>query len=197
MTFRLAHDEFTLEHDGNIVTLRPSLRAVSYLEAKLGFDTLFRHVDEFNLTTIREIILAASQSRKDAAVFLSCLAGKPLSFLHSVVAAPVTDLCYAFIPAAEPNGEPARGKPMPWPEVYRELYRTATGWLHWTPAEAWAATPTEINEAYVGHTAKLNVIHGSSEGPESVEDRPAKQTDPEFDRNALEALRGSIMRAGR
>jgi hypothetical protein len=196
MTFRLAYDEFTLEHGGNTVTLRPSLRAASYLEARYGFDTLFRHVLEFNLTTIREIILAASQARQDAAAFLSSLAGKPLSLIHNVVTAPVDDLCHAFIPAAEPNGKPATGEPIPWPEVYRELYRTATGWLGWTPAEAWAATPTEINEAYKGHLAKLQAIHGSGEA-QSNEDKPVKQTDPDFDRNALETLRGSIVRAGR
>ncbi len=197
MTFRLAHDEFTLEHDGNTVTMRPSLRAVARLEAKFGFDTLFRHVDEFNLTTIREIIFSASQSRQDAAAFLSSLSGKSLSLIQSVVAQSVTDLCCAFIPAAEPDGKPASGQPMPWPEFCRELYRTATGCIGWTHTEAWAATPTEINEAYVGHVAKLNAIYGSGEDHKSADDKPAKQTEPDFDRNALEALRGSILRAGR
>jgi hypothetical protein len=88
---------------------------------------------------------------------------------------------------------------MPWPEVYRELYRTATGWLHWTPTEAWAATPTEINEAFAGHIAMLKAIHGSAD------DKPAKQTDPdqaarnvadgldpEFDRAGLRALKAKI-----
>lgn len=197
MTFRLAHDEITLEHGGNAVTLRPSLRAVARLEAKFSFETLFRNVYEFNLTTIREIILTASQSRQDAAAFLSSLSEKPLSLIYAVVAAPVTDLCNAFIPADEPDSKPATGKPIPWPEVYRELYRTATGWIGWQHADAWAATPTEINEAYVGHIAKLKAIHGSDEDHKNTEDKPAKQTDPDFDRNALEALRGSIMGAGR
>jgi hypothetical protein len=196
MTFRLAYDEFTLEHDGNVVILHPSLRAASYLEARYGFDTLFRHVDEFNLTTIREIILAASQARQDAAAFLLCISGKPLSLIHSIVAEPISDLCHAFIPAAEPNSKPTTDKPMPWPEFYRELYRTATGALGWTPAEAWAATPTEINEAFTGHLAKLQAIHGSGEA-QSDEGKPVKLTDPNFDRSALETLRGSIVRAGR
>ncbi|MDW5314083.1 hypothetical protein [Rhizobium sp. PL01] len=196
MTLRLAYDEFTLEHGGKTVTLRPSLRAVSYLEARYGFETLFRHVDEFNLTTIREIILAASQARRDAAAFLLCISGEPLSLIHSVVAAPVADLCRAFIPAAEPNAKRTTCTPVPWPEFYRELYRTATGALGWTPAEAWAATPTEINEAFIGYISMLNLSRGSGEA-QSDEDKPVKLTDPDLDRSTLEALRGSIKRAGR
>ncbi len=193
MTFRLAHDEFTLEHGGNTVILRPSLRAASYLEARYGFETLFRHVDEFNLTTIREIILAASQTRQDAVAFLLCLAGKPLSLIHNVVAATVADLCRAFIPTAEPNSEPAPGKPMPWPDVYRELYRTATGWLHWTPAEAWAATPTEINEAFAGRIAMLKAIHGNGEPDKPVHDPRAEVSETDV-RTGLAQLRASAKR---
>jgi hypothetical protein len=199
MSFRPAFDEIVLEHGSNAVILRPSLRAASTLERSHdGFALLARRIDEFHTGTVREIIMTAATDRKDAAAFLRSLKSKSLLTFQRIAQAPIAQLFAGFIPAADPNATPSpNAKPMPWREVYRELFRTATGWLHWTPEAAWNATPTEINEAFAGHVAMLKALHGADDDkPADRKPNPAQAArnvadglDPEFDRAGLHALK--------
>ncbi len=43
------------------------------------------------------------------------------------------------------------------------LFDVATGWLRWTPAQAWESTPTEISRAYAALIEQLKAIHGSGD----------------------------------
>jgi hypothetical protein len=203
VTFRLAYEEITLAHGGNTVRLRPTLRAATTLERSHdGLANLFGRVDEFHLGTVREIVLASATIRLEAETFLQSFDGKPLLAMIAATRAPIADLCRGFIPASDaaPDNKPASGKPMAWPAFYRELYRSATGWLGWTPEAAWNATPTEINEAYAGHLAMLKAIHGSADEPEKQADpdQAARNSeaglDPEFDRAGLRALKAKFGR---
>lgn len=199
MSFRPAFDEIVLEHGSNAVILRPSLRAASTLERSHdGFALLARRIDEFHTGTVREIIMTAATDRKDAAAFLRSLESKSLLTFHRIAQAPIAQLFAGFIPAADSNAKPSpNDKPMPWREVYRELFRTATGWLQWTPESAWNATPTEINEAFAGHVAMLKALHGADDdkpadrqpNPEQAARNIADGLDPEFDRAGLRALK--------
>lgn len=199
MSLRPAYDDIVLEHGSNAVILRPSLRAASTLERSHdGFALLARRIDEFHTGTVREIIMTAATDRKDAAAFLSAMSRLPLRRFVDVAQAPLFRLCAGFIPAADPTATPSpNAKPMPWRDVYRELFRTATGWLHWTPEAAWNATPTEINEAFAGHVAMLKALHGGEDDktadrqpdPEQVSRNIADGLDPEFDRAGLRALK--------
>lgn len=188
MTTWPASDEITLAHDGHIVRLRPSLRAAARLERLHdGFDNLFRRVDEFHLGTISEIILSAATNRPDAAAFLSDIAGKPLFPFMLAVRAPVADLCRAFIPTLDKSSDKPAGKPITWAEYHRELYRTATGWLGWTPEAAWSATPTEINEAAIGKYAMLKAIHGSADEERAYD--PREEVSEEQTREGINRLK--------
>lgn len=199
MSFRPAYDEIILEHGSHAVILRPSLRAASTLERSHdGFALLARRIDEFHTGTLREIIMTAATDRKDAAAFLRSLESKSLLTFQRIAQAPLFRLCAGFIPAADSNAKPSpNAKPMPWCEVYRELFRTATGWLHWTPEAAWNATPTEINEAFAGHVAMLKAMHGAEDykpadrkpNTEQAARNIADGLDPEFDRAGLRALK--------
>ncbi len=207
MTFkRPAYEEVTIAHGGNIVTLRPSLRAACTLEARYGFPALYRALDELNLTTISEIILSCSSSRQDGAAFLLGIPGKPLAPFFRSAQPPLAELLIMFVPAPvqrlDTGKSSGKAKPVTWPEVYAALYDRATGWLHWAPEQAWNATPTEIDRAYQAHIEQLKAIHGSGDdkdkqetkqpNPEQVERNLADGLDPEFDRAGLRALKAKI-----
>ncbi|TAY66499.1 hypothetical protein [Rhizobium leguminosarum] len=185
---RPAYEEVTIAHGGNTVTLRPTLRAATTLEARHGFAALFRASLDLNMTIISDIILTASRPGHDAAAFLSSLSGKPLFPFFLAVQQPLADLLSMFMPADDPKAKPSTGKPTPLSEVYRALYRIATGQLGWTPESAWNATPTEITEAHIGR-------FGTGEkqpDPEQAARNVADGLDPEFDRAGLRALKAKI-----
>lgn len=205
MTFkRPAYEQVTIAHGENTVSLRPTLRAACTLEAHYGFPALYKALDELNYTVISEIILAASTTRQDAASFLSSLPGRTLySFFHAVQQ-PIAELLIMFVPAPDQKAKRTTGnaKPLSWQEVYAALYERATGWLHWTPEQAWNATPTEIDRAYWAHIEQLKAVHGNGDDKakpetkqpdvEHAERNIADGLDPEFDRSGLRALKAKI-----
>ncbi|CAD7026579.1 hypothetical protein REJC140_02401 [Pseudorhizobium endolithicum] len=196
MTYqRPAYEEVTIAHGGNTVALRPSLRAALTLVEQHGFPTLFRAVDDFNVTIVSEIILATATSRQDAAAFLSGHWARPLLPFMLAVRQPLVELVSMFIPAPDPKTKRAAGKPVAWPTYYRELYRIATGWLGWTPEAAWNATPTEITEAAAGKYAMLRAIHGGAEDDQPAYD-PREEIAPEEVREGINKLK-SIARGQR
>ena len=117
---------------------------------------------------------------------------------------PLAELVSMLMPAPDPKAKQVRasGKPVTWLEFYADLYENATGWLGWTPNQAWNATPTENCRAYAGHVAKLKAIHGSGEedkqlsqkspDPEQAARNVAAGLDPEFDRAGLNALKRNL-----
>jgi hypothetical protein len=208
MTYqRPAYEQVTIAHGGNTVTLRPSLRAAVTLEARFGFPAMFRALEEGNFTVISEIIRTASSPVQDAAAFLSDISRKPLSSFIGPARMPLAELVSMLMPARVQQLDTKQkaipsGKSVMWPDFYADLYENATGWLGWTPEQAWKATPTEICRAYDGHVAKLKAIHGSGEedkqssentpDPEQAACNVAAGLDPEFDRAGLRALKAKI-----
>lgn len=196
MTLRPAYDEIVLEHGSHAVILRPSLRAASTLERSIGFDRLFQRIAEFHTGTVREIILTAATNRRDAARFLRSLEGKSLLTFMQIAQIPAHRLCMGFFPAPDDGAKPARGFPaIPLRNVYRNLFRAATGKLGWSPEEAWNATATDINEAFIGTfgTTEQQAQHD----PEQAARNEAAGLDPEFDRAGLQALKAKYGRKPR
>jgi hypothetical protein len=203
MTYqRPAYEQVSIEHDGHVVVLRPSLRAAATLEARHGFPALFRALADLNMTITSEIILTASSSRQDAAAFLLLLERRPLFPFFIAVRQPLAELVSMFMPAPDPKAKPSTGtgNPVPWSEVYAALYDSATGWLSWTPETAWNATPTEITRAHAAHIDRLVTTGiltrtektGSAPDPEQAARNVAEGLDPEFDRAGLRALKAKI-----
>jgi hypothetical protein len=215
MTYqRPAYEEVTIAHDGNTVTLRPSLRAAATLEQRHGFPALFTALVDLNLTIIADIIMTASSDRREATAFLSPYPGKPLSPFFVAVRQPLDRLVSMFMPASFASSEKApagKGDPMPWAEAYGRLYDNATGWLGWTPEAAWNATPSEIARAMSAHLDRLvttGVIvrdkqkstsmrkNETRPNPDQTANNAAEGLDPEFDREGLRALKMKIAGGG-
>ena len=196
-----AYEGVALEYGGNAVFLRPSLRAATHLERLHGgFPALLRKVEEFDTHTVRAAITYSAD--KDAAErLLAYVSTQPLSGFILAAQRPLFELVQSLLPGA-PEGKSkhkATGDPMPWAEVYRELFGLATGWLGWTPETAWSATPQEITDAFNAHLAKLKAIHGSAEdnedqnpdtySPGRLAQIEAQGHDPAFDRAGLHGLK--------
>ena len=163
-------DEFSLSHCGNTVQLRPSLRAAMRLERLHdGFGPLITMLDQFNTSTIRDMILIAVSDYSAAQRFLASINTKPVQTYRHAVTGPLSSLLAAFFPpeASDTTGTSTTPeKAVPWSEAYAQLYQIGTGWLGWTPAETWAATPTEITQALEGRVAHLIEGYEDSYGME-------------------------------
>ncbi|MGV2137390.1 hypothetical protein ACQZ45_05355 [Agrobacterium sp. 16-2014-1-2a] len=198
---RASFEQVEISHGGIAVTLRPSLRAATILEERFGLPALHAALEDLNYTVICEIIRASeiSSGTPNAAAFLTAVQRRPLLPFFLAVRAPLFELVSMLTPAPEKRVQPLHttGKQVTWAEVFAALYDRATGWLGWTPEQAWNATPTEIDRAYRAHLEKLKAIHGGGSDdekepdPEQAERNVAAGLDPEFDRAGLQALKSS------
>lgn len=209
MTSRPAYDEITLALGSCSVRLRPSLRAATHFAHLDGFDDLPWRITEFNLGTIRDLITATATDRQEAAAFLDQIGRTPLQAVADAVISALHVLVIGFVPASDDDGRQAGHTvpPTPWSDLYRDLFRVATGWLGWTPEAAWNATPTEINEAFNGWLERIEATtpkmadekskpaSRKHRDPEQAARNIAEGLDPDFDRAGLQALKASI--AGR
>ena len=198
-----AETEFTLSHGGNTVRLRASLRSALRLERLHdGFGPLITKLDQFDTATIRAMIIAAATDYSAAQRFLASISTEPLQTYRHAVTGPLSSLLAAFFPPEATDttctsATPA--KPVPWSEAYAQLYQIGTGWLGWTPAETWAATPTEITQALEGRVAHLIAMNGGASKTEATSTSAAQRQeniaaglDPDFDRAGLQALKAKL-----
>ncbi len=188
--------EFDLHHGSNTVTLRASLRAALMVERLHdGFGPLLQKLDQLDTGTIRAVILAAATDRRAAEAMLSAAGGQPLGLFLAAATSPLSSLIAAFMPDTADTSTPTApaAKPTTWAEHFQELYRIGTGWLCWAPAATLDATPAEITEAFAGHIAKLEAMHGGKPDDTDNEEQRAQNIalglDPDFDRAGLHALR--------
>ena len=192
-----AYDEIALEFGGNTVFLRPSLRAAIRLERMHdGFPALLNKIEELDTRTVWSVITAAAGKTATDDLF-AYAATQPLSRFAQAAQAPLFDLVAALLPEQpDAKASTATGTPSPWSQVYRELFKIATGWLGWPPDTAWNATPQEITDAFSAHIDKLKAIHGSGDDEPTGQTEEQRQhnvelgLDPEFDRSGLHALSG-------
>ncbi len=191
-----AYEEVVLEHGGNVVTLRPCLRAACHLERLHdGFPTLIDRLDGFHVGTVREVVLTAGTNRKEASAFLASFEGKPVYALFSAVHQPLSALIGMFFPAQEKPSKQTTGKLATWRTVYADLYSMATGFLRWSPDRAWNATPTEIDRAIAGYVAARSPINQSADDaldPHQAEQNLEDGLDPDFDRAGLRSLKQKL-----
>ena len=189
---RLAVDDIALEVGiGRTLHLRPSLRAAFRLEKQYGFQRLFLGVQEGHLGVIIDVIAeGASATSKQV---LALLHGRPLALLLSRLVEPLFRfLCK--LAGIEPDAEESavEGKRVSYADHYSTLYAIATGWLGWSPSEAWAATPDEIMVAYKGRSDMLRAIFGGADEP--VTEKP---DEAQLDREGLARLKSMVTkRAG-
>jgi hypothetical protein len=93
------------------------------------------------------------------------------------------DLPSARTKSDKPSKPAKREKHQSFDDFFRDLYKAATGWLHWPPEVALNAIPAQIALAYEGHMEMLKAIHGA---PEKVE----PEIDGPWDRNVRSIFAG-------
>jgi hypothetical protein len=175
MALRLAHDPIELSHGDLTVRLRPSLRAGYLLSRKYSIGRIHDALRDSSVTILTDIILAGTDDsatarnligRKiadDGVLSLTAFSQSIVNFLaHSL------GLNTADEEESETEKAATSGKTVDFADALAGLYETGTGWLGWTPADTWAATPAEIIAARNGLFDKLKAIHGSADDEDSA-----------------------------
>lgn len=207
--------ETILEHHGHVVVLRASLRAAIDLDALPGgFNATVEGVMGQSYTSIRDVLLASATDRAAAVSLLAAAAHKPLAPFMAEAQAVCLSIFAAFLPqdSGTASTQGASAKPVTMRDYLGELFRFGTGWLGWTPAEVWNASPGEIEAAFLAHIDRLvKITPGASltegaGGAETISGNPGSTSytpklleqlhdennvdlDPNFDRQGLRALK--------
>ena len=205
-TARPAYEDVTLAAGPVPVRLRPTLRAAATLEREAGgLPALLDALDGFRLGTIKGVIRASATDEAAAERLLDSYRDRPLAPFRDNVLPAVLELVAGFVPDTGDTStkgtakNTTTAKPRPWAEAYADLYGFATGWLGWSPAEAWNATPTEIARAFAAHLDKLRAVHGSGDDDADRHEKASQRAenealglDPEFDRRGLQKLKARL-----
>lgn len=163
---RLADSEIAISLEKETIHLRASLRAAYRLEQRYGFQNLCEGVARGDLAPIADLISLGGAHPEDVDHFFDYLAGsQSLSSGLMEVREPLLKFVLLLSGAQDrtDDSEPT-GTPIPFSEYHERLFRIATGWLSWSPEQAWNATPAEIVEAQKGRIEMLAAIFGSSKG---------------------------------
>ncbi len=168
---RLAQDDITIRIDGETLFLRPTLRAAYRLERSYGgFDNLVRAIVAERATVIADVLFHATGSER--ARTLAAIGEHGFQRGLGALVAPLID--YVLLLAgvdldetAKAAKEPKSAKSITFADYHARLYQIATGWLGWTPATAWDATPAEILVAYKGRVEMLRAIFGGGASDDS------------------------------
>lgn len=202
MTMRLATEPTLLSHGGNTVRLRPSLRAATLLLRKARFGRLVADLHAPRLDTILLIVEATADDDLAArALVQRQIADRGTISLYSLVE-PLVQLladCFGVDADQEHRAEQnvrTTGKPFDMAAALVDFYEIGTGWLGWTPAQTWSATPAEIMAAHKGLVAKLQAIHGSGESGDQPAYDPGGEISPEELQTSIATLR-AIAEQGR
>lgn len=155
---------------GELIALRPSLRnALTLARLPGSFPALLHQVQEGSLTAAVKILKPHWQG-----TFASAQIFEALDRLEG----PLTEYVIACtgIDDSTKDGGKAQSKNVErigFEEHLERLFMVATGWLGWTPDEAFEATPREIMLAYQGRIDLLQAIFGGSDSKSNLPDAKA------------------------
>jgi hypothetical protein len=161
---RLADDEITIKLDHETIYLRPSLRAAFRLERRHGgFDKILRGIAEGNFSMMADVIREGADPRSSFADVLDDIDTLPMQVAIERITEPLAAYIMTLLSVETdtPNEPKPDAKPIPFAEYHTRLFKLATGWLGWTPSDAWEATPAEIMEAHKGRLDLLSAMFGN------------------------------------
>lgn len=172
----LADEEVTIALDDERIHLRPSLRAATRIERQHGgFPAVMRALDECSVTVIADVIreCASAPTTLPDRLLAPGIAWRVAPLVPGLQVLVLNLMGYD--PDAEEKADDGQDADprSTFAEVHAKLYRLATGWLGWTPAETWAASPREIKQAYEGRVELLHAVFGGGEDKPSDQDRAA------------------------
>ena len=176
---RLADNETTIRIDGEVIRLRPTLRAACRLYARHGgYDAIMREIADGSVTMMADVIVESTGREWETTDFLNAFADNPASLVLEPLIEPLLRhvLMLAGVDADDTAHRAPAGKPMGFDEFHIRLFQIATGYLGWGPEAAWNATPAEITEAYKGRLQLLKDIFGGGDGS-TGEDAPNTDRD--------------------
>ena len=163
---------------GQEMVLRPTLCAACNLEHRYGgFESLTRAIADGSFTVIADIILEGTINHALSREALEFGLSKSLAKLDTLIPqllSFILALCGIDESTIEQSHSEPAGKLESFADHHTKLFRIATGWLGWTPQEAWNSSPLEIIEAFKGRSEMLASIFGSTPTEE------AKQTGPDM-----------------
>ena len=177
---RLRISRTVIALNGFRAVLRPTLGAAFALEGRYGFPELLKGIAEQNLGMMADVIQTGSGDTIEIYQILQSLNGKTLRSGFEHLIEPLCDFVMqlAGIDDAEPGEK--TGEPIPYGEFHLRLYRIATGWLGWSPEQAWNASPAEIIEAQNGRIEILQAIFGKRDDKSKDVDRSELSLDDKF-----------------
>jgi len=192
---RLANSILTVKIGKERFTLSPSLRAVCRLHSRFTIEKLHKDIMQGSITALAALVAETSIQPVDEVQVAYALADN-LQTLESLVA-PLTELIEHLCGIDDtPNGDKPpktskKAKRITFEQSLTNFYRIATGWLGWTPKEAWTATPLEIMEAFEGrkelYGEALEVIATMLFGKK--EEEPELDLEAPLDREGLASLK--------
>ncbi len=196
---RLAEDEITVKVGREVIRLRASLRAATRLERRYnGFNPILRSVANGEVGVIAAVIAETSVAPTLVGEVLEHLSGWPLHQALEELVPAASAIVMQLVAGEDTEASDSsanRSSPVTFAEYHMQLYRIATGWLGWTPEQAWAATPAEILEAHKGRIDLLGSIFGTNKPKEQR--RIYNPADDLPDPDMFEKLRSLASMSGR
>jgi hypothetical protein len=159
----LAHAIFC--NVGNeVIELRPTLRhALSLARREGSFAKLIADIEDGSLDAALTII-GQNYPIDQNLVLVSLNALTEPLLTYVLECAGLNDALEDKVDDSTPNA-----KPVSFEDHLTSLFKIATGWIGWTPQQAWEATPSEIIGAYQGRTEMLKAIFGGTDEPEPAD----------------------------
>jgi hypothetical protein len=162
--------EFTIQIGDEELILRPTLKAAWRLEKRHGsFDKILKGIAEQSATVFYDVIAETSGlAPRVIFEFLERIRDVPLAYKLGALSGALVNVTLALAGVDESTMEESGEQPTSAESEGEKatparLFEIATGWLGWSPADAWNATPFEIMTAYRGRVAMLKAIFGASE----------------------------------
>lgn len=183
-------DVITLTFDGEHLALRPSLRAATRLERRFGgFDKILKALTEQNVGVMLALVEECAEWPSALADFLAYDSRKPMVYKVTALVEPLTELTLQLAGVDEDalEADAGEGERIPYAEHHEHLFKLATGWLGWSPEDAWNATPAEIKAAYKGRLDMLKAIFGAGGDSDT---QAGSHDDPSAGIAALKAMTG-------
>lgn len=194
---RLAPD-IVIAHGGNAVRLRPSLRAAVLLQNKHGLGKLVFGIGQVDFNIILDIIMAATDDPAAYRILVNRVAEHGYRCLFDLVDELTRLIASSF--GIDADAEPTKprektGNELTIEQGLEQFFEIGTGWLGWSPADTWAATPAEIIVAQRGLVTKLKAIHGSAEDKDTPEYDPREPVSPQQVKEGIATLRALSLQA--